>query len=112
MLLASDKYKTVLFCAENDSELANAEGDSDSVTTANNSESNRSVDIKENVEARCVTCTDVKKGNISSTGNFFKHYETKHPLKLKEMKVYTKIKDVNTNCGQQSTIEQMMPTMG
>lgn len=36
---------------------------------------NGTVDVKGNVKAKCVACDDVKSGNVSSTGNFFKHYE-------------------------------------
>lgn len=60
-------------------------------------EINGDVDAKGNVKVKCTTCNDVKSGNISSTGNFFKHYEKKHALILNDVKHYTKIKFKDTN---------------
>lgn len=67
-------------------------------------------DVNDNVKAKCVTCNEMKNGNTSSTGNFFKHYEKKHPLQLNELKLYTKKKDnlsqksENTKSSQQRTL--------
>lgn len=40
----------------------------------------------DNIKARCTQCNEVKSGQISSTGNFIKHYQSKHPLKLNELR--------------------------
>lgn len=41
------------------------------------------------VSAKCQTCGEIRKGNISSTGNFKSHYKT-HLPELKELEEYLK----------------------
>lgn len=55
-----------------------------------------SVDVKDNIvnldgkiEAKCVECGQMKKGTITSTGNFKSHYKM-HPLKSKMLAKYLK----------------------
>lgn len=38
----------------------------------------------------CTKCGENKKGDISSTGNFKRHYKTKHLSSFKELEDYTK----------------------
>lgn len=71
-------------------------------------EVNGSIDVKGNVQVKCLTCDDIKRGNVSSTGNFFKHYEKVHPLKFNEIRIYTKMKNDNTKQLQQPTLGQLM----
>lgn len=53
-----------------------------------------SVGVDGNLLAKCTICNEVKKGNISSTGNFLKHFQTKHPLRLAELKLYLKTDEI------------------
>lgn len=41
------------------------------------------------IKAKCQECGDIRKGNITSTGNFKTHYKT-HPEKLKDLEEYLK----------------------
>lgn len=47
-------------------------------------------DIDGYIDAVCIICHEVKKGNYLSTGNFFSHYKLKHYSKLQELKDHTK----------------------
>lgn len=42
------------------------------------------------IEAKYTTCNQMKKGNISSTGNFIAHFKSKHPAAFKELDEYLK----------------------
>lgn len=42
------------------------------------------------VEARCTNCSEIKKGHVTSTGNFLSHYRTVHATLLKELDEYRK----------------------
>lgn len=44
----------------------------------------------EKIEARCIECSEVRKGDITSTGNFKNHYKSKHPGRLKVLEEYLK----------------------
>lgn len=70
------------------------------------------VDESGNVSAKCMTCNQPKSGSISSTGNFFKHYKKRHPLKLEEMKMYTKTKEDGTKTKLQQKLDKMLPASG
>lgn len=52
-----------------------------------------SIDASGNINAKCTACDEIRKGNVSSTGNFMKHYQLKHPLKLNELKLHNKVKE-------------------
>lgn len=47
-----------------------------------------------NIEAMCNNCDEVKKGNISSTGNFRTHIKKKHPSLLSQLDEY--LNDINS----------------
>lgn len=40
--------------------------------------------------AKCTECNEMKKGYISSTGNFINHYKSKHPSQVKSLEEYLK----------------------
>lgn len=42
------------------------------------------------IEATCCECGDIRKGDISSTGNFKTHYKLTHPSKMKQLEDYLK----------------------
>lgn len=68
-----------------------------------------SIDTAGKLKAKCMTCNEIKSGKITSTGNYLKHYETRHELKFQELKIYTKSKDENTkNQLQQPKLGQML----
>lgn len=46
------------------------------------------------ISAKCNECKEIRKGNISSTGNFKSHYK-KHPERLAKLEEYLKQED---NC--------------
>lgn len=46
--------------------------------------------IVDKIEARCMECSEVRKGDISSTGNFKNHYKSKHPDGFKALEQYLK----------------------
>lgn len=68
-------------------------------------------DVNDNIKAKCVTCNEMKSGKTSSTGNFFKHYEKKHPLKLNELKLHTKKKDDLRPAQRENTKSLKQPTL-
>lgn len=62
-----------------------------------------SVDVDGNLTAKCTICDEEKKGNIASTGNFLKHFNLKHPLRLNELKLYTR-----KNVGEKEQKQQQL----
>lgn len=48
------------------------------------------------IEAKCTLCGEIKKGHISSTGNFISHYKLKHPYEHGKMKEETQLA-INSN---------------
>lgn len=44
----------------------------------------------DHVEARCSECDEVKKGKLSSTGNYITHYRLKHKEKVEKLMQYLK----------------------
>lgn len=49
-----------------------------------------------NIEAKCMKCREIKKGNYLSTGNFLSHYKLKHPSDVDDLRKYTKPKSDKT----------------
>lgn len=47
-------------------------------------------ETSEQIDARCSACEEVKKGKITSTGNFLTHYRLKHQEEFKNLKEYLK----------------------
>lgn len=45
-------------------------------------------DLDGKIEAKCITCDELRKGNIKSTGNFLNHYRTKHLSLVVEIEKY------------------------
>lgn len=43
----------------------------------------------EKISAKCQQCGDIRKGSLTSTGNFKSHYK-KHPKELKQLEEYLK----------------------
>lgn len=68
------------------------------------------VDANGNLNGKCTICNDIRKGNISSTGNFIKHYELKHPLRLNDLKLHSKMKK-DTKQLDQPTINKAIAKM-
>lgn len=48
-------------------------------------------DEPESDTAQCVVCTSFIKGGYSSTGNFYKNFRRRHPLKLNELRNYCNV---------------------
>lgn len=46
------------------------------------------------ISAKCNECNEIRKGNISSTGNFKSHYK-KHPERLLKLEEYLKQDDTS-----------------
>lgn len=46
--------------------------------------------IEGKIEARCTECNEVKKGHITSTGNFKNHYRIKHTSHMSSLETYLK----------------------
>lgn len=42
----------------------------------------------DSIEATCCECSEMKKGTVSSTGNFLSHYKSKHGSRHNELKEY------------------------
>lgn len=57
------------------------------------------------IEAKCQDCGDIRKGSLSSTGNFKSHYSKKHPSAFKEMEEYLK-RDEPDECVEKANITQ------
>lgn len=56
-----------------------------------------------------MTCDEVRKGNMSSTGNFISHYQLKHSSKLKEMRDYLKnVANGTKNTSHQPTLTDVL----
>lgn len=71
------------------------------------------IDAAGNIKAKCTTCNEIRSGQVTSTGNYFKHYEHKHKLKVNELKIHTKTKDENTKQRlQQPKLGEMLSTIG
>lgn len=51
--------------------------------------------VNSKIKAKCLTCNKQLSGDISSTGNFFTHYECVHSTLLNELRLYTKQKTEN-----------------
>lgn len=62
--------------------------------------------INEKIDARCLECSDVRKGSITSTGNFKNHYKTMHCGRFEALEEY--LKSSNT---QNVTTKVRQPTM-
>lgn len=61
-----------------------------------------------NIEAECTQCLEIKRGNISSTGNFISHYKMKHKSILDDLKKYTKSESgKNSQQSTQPTLAEM-----
>lgn len=45
------------------------------------------------VDAKCMTCLKVRKGDVRSTGNFMEHYRSAHPELKDAVEKYRKQKD-------------------
>lgn len=45
------------------------------------------------IEAKCTECNEVKKGSSSSTGNFYRHYKSKHATRVKALEDHSKQKN-------------------
>lgn len=71
----------------------------------------KNIDTDGNVQAKCTSCNETKKGNISSTGNYLKHYEKKHPLKLNELKSHLKGITNENKRSQQPKLDDVQQTM-
>lgn len=56
------------------------------------------------IEAKCMQCLQVKKGDISSTGNFILHYKNKHPTEYLSLDSHVKFRN---QCHQQPQINQL-----
>lgn len=52
------------------------------------------------IEARCIECREVKKGHVTSTGNFKNHYRSRHMTLVSEMESYLKSKGDETTGSQ------------
>lgn len=46
--------------------------------------------VEGKIEARCTECNEVKKGQITSTGNFKNHYRIKHSSTMSALEAYLK----------------------
>lgn len=44
--------------------------------------------VNGSIDARCLECSKIFKGNLSSTGNFRKHYERSHSNVMKRLNAY------------------------
>lgn len=64
-----------------------------------------------NIEAKCEECGQIKKGNVSSTGNFKSHYK-KYKEKFDELEKYLKATDNITEITiKQPSIRDMLPAI-
>lgn len=67
-----------------------------------------SIDDQERVEAKCMECLEIKKGNVKSTGNFKTHYK-KHTTRLAELESYLKTNSSLPAHPKQSDIRETLP---
>lgn len=58
------------------------------------------------IVAKCVDCGDIKKGDLSSTGNFESHYKT-HPHKSKQLDNYLKDKSIDGNTSKPTLYKKL-----
>lgn len=57
------------------------------------------------IKARCTECNSIIKGQLTSTGNFIKHYHIRHPTKLDELKNNKKtVSDMSKHTSHQPTL--------
>lgn len=63
--------------------------------------------VMEKIDARCMECSEVKKGFITSTGNFKTHYKSKHPGRFKALEEY--LKGSNSSNGTAKVKQPTMP---
>lgn len=64
------------------------------------------VEIKEKgIIVRCTECKELKKGELSSTGNFKTHYRIKHPALLTKLEEHLKKKSIETRVSTQPTLQ-------
>lgn len=64
-----------------------------------------------NLEARCTTCNESKKGNIASTGNFLGHYKKKHPSEAENLNKYIKSGKMESNNLRQPILQEILHTV-
>lgn len=64
------------------------------------------------ISAKCQECGEIRKGSISSTGNFKNHYK-KHPSRFKALEEYLKQEDTivndNDNARQLKIADILLP---
>lgn len=63
------------------------------------------------MEAKCMQCFEIKKGNENSTGNFIIHYKNKHPLVYPKLDQHIKFRNqsVVAQVKQPLIMEQLTP---
>lgn len=59
--------------------------------------------------AKCMHCDEIKKGDISSTGNFKSHYKLKHSKQVKALEEYLKSDTEVVKGARQSQISDAFP---
>lgn len=67
-----------------------------------------SIDDEERVEAKCMECLEIRKGNAKSTENFKTHYK-KHSSRWPELEMYLKTNTPLLDNSKQSDIREAMP---
>lgn len=59
----------------------------------------------ENVVVRCTECNELKKGSITSTGNFLKHYRTRHGAMMPKVEEHLKSKRPTNSKPYKNTLQ-------
>lgn len=59
------------------------------------------------IEAKCMQCFEIKKGYITSTGNFITHYKNKHPTQYISLNSHVKFR--NKYDQQPPIVENLIP---
>lgn len=60
----------------------------------------------EQIDAKCSACEEVKRGKISSTGNFLTHFKLKHTDQFDKLKEYLKKSHKETQLNESKDVKQ------
>lgn len=63
------------------------------------------------IEAKCMQCSEIRKGNENSTGNFIIHYKNKHPIEYTKLDQHIKLRNqsVIVQVKQPNIIDHLLP---
>lgn len=63
------------------------------------------------IEAECTQCKEIRKGILSTTGNFKSHYRNKHSSMVSALESYLNGQTIDQKSGRQTTLTEFKSAM-